>query len=110
MLNNGLLIEHQCRPRAVAAAGTSTIIVYRNPFLSSLLGRPIQCLTLLIQRQRNSPVSRSPGRDPITGNWFLALFSTETPCHGLSPSDRIMFFAAAIGGRIYGKEQTQADA
>ena len=46
MLFDGLLIEHQCRPRAVAAAGTSTIIVYRNLFLSSLLGRPIQCLTV----------------------------------------------------------------
>jgi len=48
MLFDGLLIEHQCRPRAVAAAGTSGTIVYRNLFLSSLLGRPIQCFSLLI--------------------------------------------------------------
>jgi hypothetical protein len=48
MLFDGLLIEHQCRPRAVAAAGTSATIVYRNLFLSSLLGRPIQCFSLLI--------------------------------------------------------------
>jgi uncharacterized membrane protein len=48
MLFDGLLIEHQCRPQAVAAAGTSGTIVYRNLFLSSLLGRPIQCLSLLI--------------------------------------------------------------
>jgi hypothetical protein len=41
---------------------------------------------------------------------FLVLFGTETPCNGLSTKDRIMFFAAAIGGRLYGKEQTQADA
>jgi hypothetical protein len=33
----GLLIEHQCRPQAVAAAGTSGTIVYRNLFLSSLV-------------------------------------------------------------------------
>ena len=46
----------------------------------------------------------------MMGNWLLALFGTETPCNGLSPNDRIMFFAAAIGGRLYGKEQTQADA
>jgi hypothetical protein len=49
MLFDGLLIEHQCRPQAVAAAGTSGTIVYRNLFLSSLLGRPIQCLSLPIQ-------------------------------------------------------------
>ena len=48
MLFDGLLIEHQCRPQAVAAAGTSGTIVYRNLFLSSLLGRPIQCLSVLI--------------------------------------------------------------
>jgi hypothetical protein len=48
MLFDGLLIEHQCRPQAVAAAGTSGTIVYRNLFLSSLLGRPIQCLSLPI--------------------------------------------------------------
>lgn len=47
---------------------------------------------------------------PDDGQLVLALFGTETPCNGLSPSDRIMFFAAAIGGRLYGKEQTQADA
>jgi hypothetical protein len=47
MLFDGLLIEHQCRPQAVAAAGTSGTIVYRNLFLSSLLGRPIQCFSLL---------------------------------------------------------------
>src|SRR5258708_37109866 len=47
MLFDGLLIEHQCRPQAVAAAGTSGTIVYRNLFLSSLLGRPIQCLSVL---------------------------------------------------------------
>jgi hypothetical protein len=49
MLFDGLLIEHQCRPQAVAAAGTSGTIVYRNLFLSSLLGRPIQCFALLIR-------------------------------------------------------------
>jgi len=38
MLFDGLLIEHQCRPQAVAAADTSGTIVYRNLFLSSLLG------------------------------------------------------------------------
>src|SRR3981081_599674 len=48
MLFDGLLIEHQCRPQAVAAAGTGGTIVYRNLFLSSLLGRPIQCLPALI--------------------------------------------------------------
>ena len=48
MLFDGLLIEHQCRPQAVAAAGTSGTIVYRNLFLSSLLGRPIQCFPVLI--------------------------------------------------------------
>jgi hypothetical protein len=50
MLFDGLLIEHQCRPQAVAAAGTSGTIVYRNLFLSSLLGRPIQCLSLLTRQ------------------------------------------------------------
>jgi hypothetical protein len=48
MLFDGLLIEHQCRPQAVAAAGTSGTIVYRNLFLSSLLGPPIQCFPLVI--------------------------------------------------------------
>ena len=33
--------EHQCRPRAVAATGTSGSIVSRSMFLPSLLGRPI---------------------------------------------------------------------
>jgi hypothetical protein len=47
---------------------------------------------------------------PDDGQLVLALFGTETPCDGLSPNARIMFFAAAIGGRLYGKEQTQADA
>ena len=51
MLFDGLLIEHQCRPQAVAAAGTSGTIVYRNLFLSSMLGRPIQCLSVLIISQ-----------------------------------------------------------
>src|SRR6266702_6309214 len=59
MLFDGLLIEHQCRPQAVAAAGTSGTIVYRNLFLSSLLGRPIQCLSLLI---RLASAQRSDGR------------------------------------------------
>jgi hypothetical protein len=40
MLFDGLLIEHQCRLRAVAAASSSGRLVYRNPFLSSLLGLP----------------------------------------------------------------------
>jgi hypothetical protein len=40
----------------------------------------------------------------------LALFGTETPCDGLSPNARIMFFAAAIGGRLYGRKQMQPDA
>jgi len=110
MLFDGLLIEHQCRPRAVAAAGTSTIIVYRNPFLSSLLGHPIQCFSLPILPQRNSPVRRSPGRGMMWAIGSLALSRAETPCNGLGAKDRIMFFAAAIGGRLYGKEQTQADA
>src|ERR1035438_1515643 len=48
MLFDGLRIEHQCRPRAVAAAGASTTIVYRSMFLSSLLRRPIQCFPLQI--------------------------------------------------------------
>ena len=30
MLIDGLLIEHQCRPRAVAAAGTSATIIYQT--------------------------------------------------------------------------------
>jgi hypothetical protein len=38
MLFDGLLIEHQCRPRAVAAADASPSIIYRSPFLTSLLG------------------------------------------------------------------------
>ena len=50
MLFDGLLIEHQCRPQAVAAADTSGTIVYRNLFLSSLLDRPIQCFPLLVSR------------------------------------------------------------
>jgi hypothetical protein len=36
--STGFLIEHQYRPRAVAAAGTGCTIVYRNPFLWFLLG------------------------------------------------------------------------
>ena len=48
MLFDGLRIEHQCRPRAVAAADASTTIVYRSMFLSSLLRRPIQCFPLQI--------------------------------------------------------------
>jgi hypothetical protein len=56
-------------------------------------------------------VRRSPGRATRrSAIGFPVLFDTETPCNGLSPKDRIMFFAAAIGGRTYGKEQTQADA
>jgi hypothetical protein len=47
---------------------------------------------------------------PDDGQLVLALFGTETPCDGLNTKDRIMFFAAAIGGRLYGKVQTQADA
>ena len=47
---------------------------------------------------------------PDDGQLASALFGTETPRDGLRPNDRIMFFAAAIGGRLYGKEQTQADA
>ena len=53
MLFDGLLIEHQCRPQAVAAAGTGDTIVYRNLFLSSLLGRPIQCLSVVIDASDN---------------------------------------------------------
>jgi hypothetical protein len=67
-------------------------------------------LSLSISPWRNSPAHRRPGLGPMMGNWLLALFCTETPCDGLSPNARIMFFAAAIGGRLYGKEQTQADA
>jgi hypothetical protein len=63
-------------------------------------------LTLPISPHRNSPAHRRLGLDPITGNWLLSMFGTETPCDGLSPNDRIMFFAAAIGGRLNGKEQT----
>ena len=43
---------------------------------------------------------------PDNGQLVQAPFGTETPCDGLSPNDRIMFFAAAIGGRLNGKEQT----
>jgi uncharacterized membrane protein len=59
MLFDGLLIEHQCRPQAVAAAGTSGTIVYRNLFLSSLLGRPIQCLSVLISAGLVAPTHNS---------------------------------------------------
>ena len=74
---------------------------------ASAPGKPLPQadLSLPIPPQRNSPVRRSPGRDPM-----MVLFGTETPCNGLSTKHRIMFFAAAIGGRLYGKEQTQADA
>ncbi len=41
--------------------------------------------------------------------WCYSVQKHRT-CNGLSTKDRIMFFAAAIGGRLYGKEQTQADA
>src|SRR3981189_2334421 len=60
MLFDGLLIEHQCRPQAVAAAGTSGTIVYRNLFLSSLLGRPIQCFPV--------PTSVRYGENTTDGN------------------------------------------
>jgi hypothetical protein len=41
MLIDGLLFEHQCRLRAVAATGAGGSIVKRSPFIWFLLGKPI---------------------------------------------------------------------
>ena len=61
MLFDGLRIEHQCRPRAVAAADASTTIVYRSMFLSFLLRRPIQCFSVpTFLKRRNHSKSQAP--------------------------------------------------